>query len=192
MSEHPGMEEVRNEAALALRDYLYRRTAESKVTGKKPLLLAPPAAMEKETLTALLEGIGTEKAHPALASDAAIQGKRDVYYYDGSIMTRHYAELDAMLEDKDILHTIATVTRSDSKLYPRPTQYSKLMNVPFRFSMDEILGAVARMKMEEAYRDIGVVTASNGNSGLYSEQYISQRYAKSLLEQIEVEDPQNP
>ncbi len=181
-----------DEPAKALADYFHKRTALSKVTSKKPLLLSPPFGIEKEAMTALLAGLGTDGAHPALKNVAWVQGKKDLYYYDGSIMTKHYAELDSLLEDKDILATIATVTRSDSKLYPRPTQYSKLMATPFRFSKDEILGAVARMGNEEQYGDIGVVTASNGASALFSEQFISRRYAQALIERIEVEDPENP
>ena len=188
------MEETMNldTPAQVLADYLYKRTAKSKVTGKKALMLTPPDGITKEDMTELLAGIGTQAMHPALAKVDAVNGKKDRYFYDASIMTRHYAELDALLEDKDILATIASVTRSDSKLYPRPTQFSKLMNIPFRFSKDEILGAVARMQQDEAYQDIGVVTATNGNSGLYSEKFMSRRYAQSLLQAIEVEDAENP
>ncbi len=181
-----------DEPARALADYLYKRTALSKVTSKKPLLVSPPFGIAKEDMAALLGTLGTEAAHPALANTAWVQGKKDFYYYDGSIMTKQYAALDALLEDKDILATIATVTRSDSKLYPRPTQFTKLMTMPFRFTKDEILGAVARMKNEEQYQDIGVVTASNGASALFSSEHISRGYAQALIERIEVEDPANP
>lgn len=181
-----------NEYAQALYDYLYARTAESKVTGRKGLALNPPDGLTKEALDALLPTIGTAEAPPALVTIQAVAGKKDTYLYDGEMMTKHYAELDALLEDKDILRTIATVTRSDSKLYPRPTQFSKLMNTPFRFSEDEILGAIARMKAEEEYQDIGVVVASNGKKALFSSLYLSERYARSLIEAIEVEAYENP
>lgn len=181
-----------NEYAQILYDYLHARTAESKVTGRKKLVLTPPNGLTKDALDALLPGIGTAEAAPVLANIQAVAGKKDTYLYDGEIMTKHYAELDALLEDKDILRTIATVTRSDSKLYPRPTQFSKLMNTPFRFSEDEILGAVARMKGEEEYQDIGMVTASNGKRALFSSQHLSERYARSLIEAIEVEAYENP
>lgn len=175
-----------------LYNLLYDHTARSRVTGQKTLLANPPGQMGKETLTALLAPIGTGEVHPTLENIAAVRGKKDIYYYEKTIMTKHYAELDALLQDKDILRTIATVTRSDSRLYPRPTQYSKLMNVPFRFTMDEILGAAARMQLDEEYKDIGVVTASNGKSAFYSDKHLSKRYAQSLLEFIEVEGPENP
>ncbi len=108
------------------------------------------------------------------------------------MMTRHFAELQSLLEDKDILRTIATITRSDSQLYPRPTQFKKLMAYPFHFSMDEILGAQARMKLEEEYADIDVVTATNGGKGFYSSRHLSRRYAQALIQQVEVEERENP
>jgi hypothetical protein len=107
-------------------------------------------------------------------------------------MTAHFAELDSLIMDKDILRTIATVTRSDCKLYPRPTQFSKLMGYPFYFSEDEIEGAAARMEKLEEYADIGVVTASNGGKGFYSTQFISRGYAQGLIESVEVEERENP
>jgi len=178
--------------AETLADYLYTRTSLSKVTPKKSLMLSPPGGIPAEAMQALVPALGTESAHPLLLDVCKIQGKKDAYFYDKSVMTRQYAELDALLEDKDILNTIATVTRNDCRLYPRPLPYSKLRNPPFRFSMDEILGAVARMKDDPRYADIGVVTASNGQSGLYSSAHLSKGYAQSLLEWLEVGDKENP
>lgn len=175
-----------------LANYIYHQTSLWKVTPKKALLLSLPQAIPAETLKELLAPLGTEQAHPLLLDVAIVAGKKDTYYYDKSIMTRQYAELDALLSDKDILATIASVTREDCRLYPRPTQYAKLRNVPFRFTMDEIKGAAARMKDDPQYADIGVVTASNGQSGFYSTKYITKGYAESLLEWLEVGDKENP
>ena len=184
--------EVLQEAAEKIAGYLYGQTAASKVTGKKKLLLTPFEEVEKETVESLADGIISGEKHEMLKNISHIEGKKDQYLYDQSIMTKHYAELDSLLEDKDILATIASVTRSDSKLYPRPTQFSKLMATPFYFSMDEILGAVARMKAEEAYEDIDVVEASNGKKGLYSQKHMTKRYAQALIQEIEVDGPANP
>ena len=116
---------------------------------------------------------------------------RDVYvrgkYRDVILPMTVIRRLDAMLEDKDILKTIATVTRSDCKLYPRPTEFSKLMGYPFRFSLDEVEGAAARMQLREEYGDIGVVQASNGAKAFYSSQFVKEGYARALLEGSEVE-----
>ena len=140
----------------------------------------------------LLENVGSENAHPALVELAVVKGKKDTYVYWGPIMTQQYAKLDALLEDKDILATIASVVRSDSKLYPRPTPVEKLKGYPFKFSEDEILGAAARMNMEEKYADIGMISASNGTRALYSSRSLSKAYAEALYEASEVQDRENP
>ena len=191
------MSDVTNETsrevmAATLASYLYDRTAESKVTGRKALLQLPSTPEDKALMATLLDEVGTDEVFPALIKLSVVRGKKDKYYYDSTIMTRQYAELDSLLQDKDILVTIATVTRSDSHLYPRPTQFSKLRNMPFYFTEDEILGAAARMKGEEGYADIKVATASNGNSAFYSTKHLSDRYAQSLLELIEVDEEKNP
>ena len=178
--------------ALGLYEHLRAHTIESRVTGKKQLLMHPPEGLDKEELSALLALIGTEDAPQELKDIASLSGRKDVYYYDGSIMTKHYAELDTLLQEKDILRTIASVTRSDSAIYPRPTQFSKLQDVPFRFSRDELLGAAARMRFEPEYEDVQLIEASNGAQAFFSTKYLTRDYAQSLLEWIEVEEPANP
>lgn len=179
-------------AAKRLAARIRQTTAQSHVTPLKKLKLSPPEGVTAEEAAALLAAVGTAEADPALAAVACVKGQRDWYYYDSSIMTPHFAELDSLLMDKDILRTIATVTRSDCALYPRPTQFSKLRAYPFYFSEDEILGAAARMKDTEEYGDIDVVTASNGAKGFYSSRVISRGYAQGLIEQVEVEEHDNP
>ena len=102
--------------AQVLYEHLRAHTIESRVTGKKQLLMHPPEGLDKEELSALLALIGTEDAPQELKDIASLSGRKDVYYYDGSIMTKHYAELDTLLQEKDILRTIASVTRSDSAI----------------------------------------------------------------------------
>lgn len=116
--------------AQVLYEHLRAHTIESRVTGKKQLLMHPPEGLDKEELSALLALIGTEDAPQELKDIASLSGRKDVYYYDGSIMTKHYAELDTLLQEKDILRTIASVTRSDSAIYPRPTRFPSSRTFP--------------------------------------------------------------
>ncbi|WP_071434536.1 hypothetical protein [Angelakisella massiliensis] len=178
--------------AQKLADYIRQCSIDSHVAPLKKTRLQPPEGVTQEEVTALLAAVGTAEADPALENISFVQGQKDLYYFDQQMMTRHFAEIDSMLEDKDILYTIATVARSDCKLYPRPTQFSKLRKYPFFFSEDEILGAVARMKFDDRYSDIDTVTASNGAMGIYSTQFMSKKYARALIEQVEVEEHQNP
>lgn len=167
-------------------------TKEAHVLPLKKLKLHLPEGVTPEEADGLLTKAGTEDADPALEHIAFIQGKKDLYFYETTLMTAHFAELDSLIMDKDILRTIATVTRSDCKLYPRPTQFSKLRTYPFYFSEDEIEGAAARMEKLEEYADIGVVTASNGGKGFYSTRFVSRGYAQGLIEAAEVEEKENP
>ena len=181
-----------NQGAQVLYKYLRSRTEKSKTTPRKQLMMETIGELSKEEKSALLDSLGTEEAPVELADIAWVKGRKDTFYYDGTIMTRHYAELDAMIQEKDLLYTIATVTRSDCMLYPRPTQFSKLRDMPFWMSEDELLGAEARFQLDPEYADIGVVAASNGAKGFYSTKYMSEKYAQALIETIEVEEDLYP
>ena len=170
-----------------LAELIYDRTASNKVAGHRWLRLNKPEELTDEKLAALLIAIRQAAQPPVLGTIAFIEGSKDTYYYDANIMTGQFARLDALIEDKDILRTIAEVTRSDCQLYPRPTEFSKMMGYPFRFSLDEVEGAAARMQLHDEYQDIGVVQASNGAKAFYSSQHIKEGYARSLLEASEVE-----
>lgn len=172
--------------AKRLAAFIWDTTAKSHVTPLKKLKLSPPEGVTPEETAALLLAVGTPEADPALQNIAFVKGQKDLYFYDCTIMTGHFAEIDSLILDKDILRTIATVARSDCKIYPRPTQFSKLKNYPFFFTEDEIEGAAARMEKIEEYADIGVVTASNGGKGFYSTQSVSPQYAQALIEMVEV------
>lgn len=167
-------------------------TKEAHVLPLKKLKLHLPQGVTPEEAEELLAKAGAEDADPALEHIAFIRGKKDLYFYETTLMTAHFAELDSLLMDKDILRTIATVARSDCKLYPRPTQFSKLKAYPFYFTEDEIEGAAARMEKLEEYADIGVVTASNGGKGFYSTRFVSRAYAQGLIEMAEVTERANP
>ena len=186
------MSEVKNEisGAQVLYGCLRARTIESKVTSRKELTMKVPEGLTKEELPALLAQIGTEECPEELKNIAIINGRKDVYYYESTLMTKQYAELDAMIQEKDILHTIATVTRSDCVLYLMPTQFSKLRDYPFFYSEDEILGAAARFTLDPQYEDIKVIEASNGGKGFYTTREMDERYAKARIEYGEVEQRQ--
>lgn len=173
--------------ASLLAEQLYDVTARNTVAGRKWLRTNRPDGISEEALEALLSAVDRAEPDEALHSVRVIAGKKDRYYYDASIMTAEFALLSAMLSDKDILHTIASVTRSDCQMYPRPTEFSKMTGYPFHFTLDEVEGAAARMAMSEEYKDIGVVQASNGEKAFFSSLHMKEGYARALLEGSEVE-----
>lgn len=168
------------------------KTEKSETVSRTQLLFQPPEGLEKEDVTALLDSLNGEERPEELKDITWVQGRKDVWYYDGTIMTAHFAELYSMIQEKDLLHTIASVARSDSHLYPLVTSFRKLMDVPFRMTEDELLGAEARFMLSPEYEDIRTVTASNGVKGFYSTKYLTWAYADSLHEWYEVGMDENP
>ena len=174
-------------AALLLAQAIYDRTAQNLVAPLKWIRQLKLDGLDDEKLSELLSAVDQGQACEELKDTVLIKGKKDSYYFDASIMTPEFARVQALIEDKDMLATIAEVARHDSSLYPRPAPFSKFSGYPFRFSADEIEGAAARMQLSEEYRDIGVVEASNGAKAFYSSQSLSKNYARALFQDIEVD-----
>ena len=174
-------------AALLLAQTIYDRTAQNLVAPLKWIRQLKLDGLGDEKLSELLSAVDQGQACEELKDTVLIKGKKDSYYFDASIMTPEFARVQALIEDKDMLATIAEVARHDSSLYPRPAPFSKFSGYPFRFSADEIEGAAARMQLSEAYKDIGVVEASNGAKAFYSSQSLSKNYARALFQDIEVD-----
>ncbi|MDD4081308.1 MAG: hypothetical protein PHP02_07870 [Eubacteriales bacterium] len=181
-----------NSGAQELIKLLRANTEKSKVTGKKELLKKLPGSLDRAALLDLLSKTANKQAPPELGDISHVEGQKDTYYYDQTIMTVQYARLDALIQDKDIMRTVAAVVRSDSKLYPRVTPFKKLTGMPFWCTEDELLGVAARMKLDEAYQDIRMISASNGVRGFFSLESLSETYAQSLFEMEEVFIPDNP
>ncbi len=159
-------------------------THSEKLVAYSVVTLSPPEGVSKERAREILKNIGNDDA---LASIKSIKGSKDIYYYDSDIMTDRFAEVQSLIQDKNILETIASAVRHDCKVYPRPLRMKVLLDSPYFYSEDEILGALARMKLSEDYSDIDTVSASNGKICIYSTLYMSKKYAKALCEEMEVE-----
>lgn len=170
-------------------EHIRKMNKTERLVRKSQLKLRPPEGISKEDMARLLHGL---TQNPALAAITAIPGKQDTYYYDNTVWTERFAQVQALLEEKDLLSTIATATRHDCKVYPRPLRFCTLTDRPYSFSKDEILGALARMKLEPGYDDIDTVQASNGNLCLYSTAHMSKAYAQALCEYMEVEQTLSP
>lgn len=174
-------------AALLLAQTIYDRTAQNLVAPLKWIKQLKLEGLDDEKLSELLSAVDQEQACEELKDAALIKGKKDSYYFDASIMTPEFARIQTLIEDKDMLAAIAEVARHDSALYPRPAPFSKFSGYPFRYTIDEIEGAAARMQLSEEYKDIGVVEASNGAKAFFSSQSLSKNYARALFQDIEVD-----
>ncbi|WP_312644668.1 hypothetical protein [Hydrogenoanaerobacterium sp.] len=186
------LDEVEKEKAKAstttpsqiLADHIRSINKTEKLACLSKIKLQPPAGLTRENVAELVKNLEHDTA---LAGIATIAGKNDIYLYDTKLWTERFAAVQALLEDKDIIATIAAAARHDCKVYPRPLRTVALMDSPYFYTKDEILGAIARMKLEDGYEDIDTVKASNGNICIYSSEFMSKKYAQSLCEFIEVE-----
>lgn len=164
--------------------YIKDITLAEELAALADLKAAPPEGVAPERLTEIL---AHPEESPFFETIKSIQGKKDVYYYDSANMTDHFAKIQSIMQDKDILASIASAARHDCKIYPRPVKLTAMMDSPYFFTKGEISGALERMKQTEEYQDIDTVTASNGKVCIYSSKYMSKKYAQALCEEMEVE-----
>lgn len=167
-----------------LYEYIRGENAKEKIVKKSQLLKSPPDNLTKEDIEELLINID---AYEELDNLDIIETDKDSYYYDILLWTGQYADTAVILEEKDIKKAIATRAIRDCKIYPRPLQISALFQPPYSYSLEEINKALKAMEVDEDYKDIKVVEASNGGQCIYSEDEMSEKYAKSLCEYLEVE-----
>lgn len=163
--------------------YISEQSARERVVAFSAVTLSPPDPLTREQVKALLADCS---ADAAMLSVALVKGSKDVYYYDKELMTERFATVQSLIEDKDILATVAAAARHDCKVYPRPLRVQSLLDSPYFYSEDEVLGALARMNGREEYSDIDTVTASNGKICIYSTSFMSTKYARALCEEMEV------
>ncbi len=148
----------------------------------------PPEGMSAEELGEVLDNFSNLEE---LEHFVRIDRDSDSYFYSSIIFTEQFAMTMVLIEEKNILEIIANRTRVDCKIYPRPVQISALKNAPYFFSEEEIFGALDKMKTDARYDDMGTVEASNGGVCIYSSLHMSEKYAKSLCEYVEVEWKKN-
>lgn len=163
--------------------YIRDLSAQERVVAFSAVTLCPPEGLTREQVRELLANSATDDA---MLSIALVKGSKDVYYYDSGLMTQRFATVQSLIEDKDILATVAAAARHDCKVYPRPLRVQVLLGGPYFYSEDEVLGALARMNGREEYADIATVAASNGKLCIYSTTFMSKKYAQALCEEMEV------
>ena len=176
-------ERERSQAEI-LYEYIRENNLREKLGKKSDLIKNPPQGLSSEEVAEILENID---AYEDLDNLDIIETDKDIYYYDILLWTGQYADTAVILEEKDINKAIATRARRDCKIYPRPLQVTALYDPPYNYKEEEILRALKAMEADENYQDIKVVQASNGGKCIYSTDEMSEKYAKSLCEYLEVE-----
>lgn len=155
-----------------------------------------------DSLGTLMSDAKPEEIEANLAEMANNDGYRDIksvvastgaiYLYSETYITKHYADILVRVEANDPCATIAGMVRDESRIYPRPTNIEFFKEQVFNIAPDEIETNIARMLEREEFKDIKLLTASTGARYLYSDLYMEEDYARSLVEWEEVEREENP
>ena len=114
------------------------------------------------------------------------------YLFSERHMTRSYAEAAAQGASGDPMRIIAATVRSDSTVYPRPTQVAAFYDPPFLLSKTEVAAAIGRMRKDTQYADIRSVHASDGSEFLFSSNHLSCDQAAAMAEWTAVGRFDNP
>lgn len=150
-------------------------------------LLTKYSQLEKEIsdLDKLLEEI---KDNETCQDITCKEGNRDKYYYSTISMSDNYAMIISLVEDKDLVATIAKMVRFNCKTYPAPTPLSYFEKHPYYATKPQIERAVSVLTDNEEYSDIQRFTNNKDVDYLFSTQYMSLKYANALARVDEFTD----
>lgn len=181
------MPDQEDDPLLKLAELIRANSVQGKLT---PLeYLETSESSEEEAVAEQINLLLTDGAYSDIIK---IEGQKDEYFYSSRHMADNYANILIKIADGNLFELIASTVRHESKLYPRPTDGKLFLKAPFNFQKENLEKVLSQIKNHEAYRDINEVYASNGALYLYSNQYLSQTYAKSLAQWIEIEQFETP
>ena len=115
-----------------------------------------------------------------------------VYLYSEICITKSYADILVRAEANDPCATIAATVRDEARIYPRATSIEFFKNPIFNINPDELDRHLASTLEQPEFKDIKLINASTGAPYLYSNLYMNEDYARSLIEWDEVEESENP
>lgn len=162
-----------------LAGYIRIRSASSCITSEKSLI------EEVENYEELIEELKTDETCGDIKS---VKGNKDIYFYSSQNMSDNYAMIASLVEEKDLVETLASMTRFNCKTYPVPTPLVYFERSPYLATPAQLDRALSVMSQNESYSDIKVFENSKKLKYLYSEELMSERYAKALAEDEEFTD----
>ncbi|WP_051569213.1 hypothetical protein [Alkaliphilus transvaalensis] len=173
---------------LSIEEVIRNISAKARLTVIEDFIQEPLSLSEEEIEDSIRKMLEDGNNHDI----KVIEGKKERYFYSEKYITPNYAAILEKIEDGNLLELIASTVRHESKVYPRPTEGKLFYKAPFNFSKEGLSQVLEQMKLNEAYQDIKEVVASNKALYLYSSQFMSQVYAKSLVQWIEVDQYETP
>jgi len=161
----------------------------AKLTGVDSLGTLLPE-LEVDKIKANLKDMEKDDRYHDIKSVIASTGV--VYLYSDLYITRNYADILVRAEANDPCATIAATVRDEARIYPRATKIEVFNNPVFNIDPDKLEGHLTITLERPEYNDIKRIYASTGALYLYSDLYINEDYARSLIEWDEVGQFENP
>ena len=151
--------------------------------------LEEPFSLEVEEILSMIDEL---KSREEFSDICVKKGAETIYLFSEENITKNYANMMIMVEEKDLFKLVSETVREESRIYPRPTDSRLFLRQPFNLTKDEFVQILVELKKKEEYGDIQESRASNKALYLYSDKYLKKAHADSLTEWIEVEAEQNP
>jgi len=114
------------------------------------------------------------------------------YFYSDKLVSGSYAKILLRAEEKDSLATVAATVREDSRIYPRPTNFSVFKESVFGIEAEELETLLSQLSTRSEYQDIKKIVASTGAVYLFSSLHLNAALARAQVEYEEVELEENP
>ncbi len=161
----------------------------AKLAGVDSFCTADPV-LEMDKVKASLADMERDERYQDIKPVVASTGA--VYLYSETYITRNYADILVRAEANDPCATIAATVRDESKIYPRPTNIEYFNNPIFNINPEELEEHLASILARSDFKDLKLINASTGARYLYSNLYMEEDYAISLVEWVEVGEEENP
>lgn len=165
--------------AQKLAEYIRMRSAASQLTARH--------ALETE-IEDYGERLVQMEEDESCGDIAFTEGAKDIYFYSKENMSDNYAMIAALVEEKDLPSTIAKMVRFNCKTYPLPTPIHYFERHPYFATIPQLLRAADMMTGLEEFKDIKVFQNSERVTYFYSDESMTERYAKALAEPDEFTD----
>ncbi len=161
----------------------------AKLIGIDSFCTAEPP-VDTDRLKAVFADMEKEGKYRDIRPLAASSGT--LFLYSEKFISDSYASILLRAEENDPCATIASTVRDESKTYPRPTSVMFFKAQVFNISPDELDAQVLKTLERPEFNDIKLIDASTGARYLYSNLYLTEDHARSLVEWEEVGKQQNP
>ena len=132
---------------------------------------------EEEDFAAMLEEMLSLES---CADIRSLKGAKDEFYYSEDAMTGNYAMIAALIEEKDLVATLAHMVRWNCKTYPAPTPLYYFMRHPYNYTKEQLEAALQQVQQRPDMQDIQTLTTWNNVLYMYSSDVMSFKYARAL------------